>query len=60
MLLLSEPYIPGGVSSVMRERYVKSDGSKKILYADDKNLYDNSMSEPLPYDEIKLDLIVEY
>ena len=55
MILLSENNIRGGISSVMGDRYIKSDDNKKILYIDANNLYGHSMSEPLPYDEIKLD-----
>ena len=39
----------------MGDRYIKSDENKKILYIDANNLYGHSMSEPLPYDEIKFD-----
>ena len=53
--LLLENNIRGGLSSVMGDRYVKSDENKKILYIDSNILYGYSMSEPLPYDEIKLD-----
>ena len=38
----------------MGGRYVKSDESKKILYADAINLYGQSMSQPLLYDEIEM------
>ncbi len=55
MILLLENNIRGGISSVMGDRYVKSDKNKKILYIDANNLYGHSMSEPLPYDEIKFD-----
>ena len=55
MILLLENNIRGGISSVMGDRYVKSDENKKILYIDANNLYGHSMSEPLPYDEIKCD-----
>ena len=55
MILLLENIIRGGISSVMGDRYVKSDENKQILYADAHNLYGHSMSEPLPYDEIKFD-----
>ena len=54
MILLLEYFIGGGISSVMGDRYVKSD-EKKILYVDANNLYGHSMSEPLPYDGIKFD-----
>ena len=43
----------------MSDRFVKSDDIKRILYADAKNLYGQSMSQRLPYDEIKFDTIVE-
>ena len=39
----------------MGDRYVKTNEKKKILYIDANNLYGHSMSEPLPYDEVKLD-----
>ena len=55
MILFLENNIRGGISSVMGDRYVKSDDNKKILYFDANNLYGHSMSEPLPYDEIKID-----
>ena len=53
MILLIENNISGGIGSIMGNRYVKSDENKKILYVDDNNLYGYSMSQPLPYDEIK-------
>ena len=59
MILLLENNIRGGISSVMGDRYIKSDGNKKILYFDANNLYGDSMSQPLPYDEIKFDNEVE-
>ena len=52
MILLLENNIRGGISSVMGDRYVKSDENKKILDMDATNLYGHSMSQPLPYDEI--------
>ena len=55
MILLLENNIRGGISSVMGNRYIKSGENKKILYIDANNLYGHSMSEPLPYDEIKFD-----
>ena len=39
----------------MGDRHVKSDENKKILYKDANNIYGLSMSQPLPYDEIKFD-----
>ena len=55
MILLLENSIRGGISSVMGDRYVKSDDNKQILYIDANNLYGWAMSESLPYDEIKFD-----
>ena len=59
MRLLLENNIRGGISSIMSNRYVVSDDKKKILYIDANNLYGHSMSEPIPYDEIKFDQNVE-
>ena len=53
MILLLENNIRGGISSVMGDRYVQSDENKKILYIDATNIYGHSMSQMLPYDEIK-------
>ena len=55
MILLLENNIRGGISSVVGDRYIQSDENKKIVYIDANNLYGHSMSEPLPYDEIKFD-----
>ena len=55
MILLLENNIRGSISSVMGDRYVRSDENKKILYIDANNLYGHSMSQPLLYDEIKFD-----
>ena len=54
LILLIENNIRGGISSVMGNRYVKSNKSKKISYADATNLYGQSMSQFLPYDEIEI------
>ena len=54
LILLIENNIRGGISSVMGDRYVKSDENKKILYIDATNLYGHSMSQMLPYDEIEM------
>ena len=53
LFLLIENNIRGGISSVMGDRYVKSD-EKKILYVDANNLYGHSISQMLPYDEIEM------
>ena len=55
MILLLENNIRGGISSIMGDRYVKSDEKKKMLYIDANKVYGHSMSQPLPYDEIKFD-----
>ena len=55
MILLLENNIRGGISSVMGDRYIKSDDNKNILYIDANNLYGHSMNQYLPYDEIKFD-----
>ena len=55
MILLIENIICGGISSVMGDRYIQSDENKKILYIDANNLYGHSMSQPLPFDELKFD-----
>ena len=59
MILLLENNIRGGISSVMGDRYIKSDDNKKILYIDANNLYGHSMSQYLPYDEIKFENTVK-
>ena len=59
MILVLEDNIRGGISSVMGDRYIKSDDKKKILYIDANNLYGHSMSQYLPYDEIKFDNTVK-
>ena len=43
MILLIENNIRGGISSVMGDRYVKSNKIKNILYIDANNLYGHSM-----------------
>ena len=59
MILLLENNIRGGISSIMGDRYIKSGRNKKILYIDSNNLYGHSMSQYLPYDEIKFDNNIE-
>ena len=54
LILLVENNIRGGISSVMGDRYVKSDENNKILYMDATNFYGHSMSQFLPYDEIEM------
>ena len=54
MILLIRNNVKRGVSSVMGDRYVKTDENKKILYKDATNLYGHSMSQSLPYDEIEM------
>ena len=54
-ILILEINIRGGMSGVLSNRYVKSDDKKKIFYIDAKNLYGQSLSQPLPHDEVKFD-----
>ena len=51
LILELENNLRGGISSVMGDRYVKSDENKKIIYMDSTDLYGHSMSQRLPYDE---------
>ena len=53
MILLLENNKHGGISSVMGDRYVKSDENKLILYKDAKKLYGWAVSEYLLFDEFK-------
>ena len=55
IVLLMENNIRGGISSVLGDRHVKSSDTKKILYQGCTNLYGHSMSQPLPYGEIKFE-----
>ena len=55
MIPLLENSIGGGISSVMCDRYVMSDENKKILYNEANNLNGPSISQPLPFEEIKFD-----
>ena len=54
LILLIENKLREGISSVMGDRYVKSYEDNSILYIDATNLYGHSMSQMLPYDEIKI------
>ena len=54
LFLKLENIIRGGMSSVMGDRYVKSDETKKLLYIDATKLYGHFMSELLPYDKIEI------
>ena len=55
LILTIENKIRGGISSLMGDRYAKSDENKKIIYIDASNLHGHSKTQPLPYDEIKFD-----
>ena len=55
MILLIENNIRGGISSVMGDRYVKLDENKMIISMDATILYAYSMSQMLPYNEIKFE-----
>ena len=54
LILLIENNIRGGISSVMGDRYIKSDEDNSVLYINATNLYGHSMSQMLPYDEIEM------
>ena len=59
MILLLENKIRRGKSSVMSDIYNKSDDNRKIIYIDAKYLNGHSMSQMLPYEEIKVDTNVK-
>ena len=44
MILLLENNLCAGIGSVMGDRYVKTDETKKILFVDAKKLFPHSMS----------------
>ena len=54
LILTSENNIRGCISSVMGDRYVKSDENENFFYAHANNLYGHSMSLALPYDETEM------
>ena len=54
MILFLENNIRGGKSSIMVDRYVKSDDNEKIVDIDAKNLYGLPMSQPQTIDEKQL------
>ena len=58
MILLIENSIRGSISSVMSNRFVKPDDNKNILYIDANNSFGHSMSQSLPFDDIKFDEII--
>ena len=55
MILLLENIFRGGISSIIGDRYVKSDENKKILYINANSLYGWALKEKLPHGEIKFD-----
>ena len=55
MILFLNNIIRGGISIIMSDRFVKSDANRKLLYIDANNFYGHSMTQPLPFDEIKFD-----
>ena len=59
MNLLLENNLRGGISSLMGDRSIKSDDSKKMLYNGDNNLYGDSMSQMLLYDELLFDVKIK-
>ena len=59
LILTLEYNLRSGISSVLSDRFVRSDENKKILYADARILYGHSLGQPLPYDEISFDRTVK-
>ena len=55
LILLFQNNIRAGISSLVGDRYVKSDGNKKILHVNASILYQWAMSEHLLHDETKFD-----
>ena len=55
LILFLENNIRGGISSIICDKYVKSDENKKILYGEANNSNGHSMCQSLPYDEYKFD-----
>ena len=53
LFLIFEIFIHGAISSVMGDRYIKSDETKKMLCIDANILYGPSISQHLLFDEIK-------
>ena len=51
LILTLENKLRGGLSSVMGNRYVKSDEFKNTFHIDANNVYGHFMSQSLPYDE---------
>ena len=49
-----ENKIGGGISSIMGDRFVKSDVKKEKIYAEATILYGHFMSQSLPYNEIEM------
>ena len=54
LIITSENNIRAGISSVMGDRYVKSDENKKLLSKDGTTLLEHSMCRSLPYDGIEM------
>ena len=59
MIFLLENNIRGSISSVMGDRYIKSNENEKTLFTDAISLYGWAMSEYLTYDAIKFDINVK-
>ena len=55
MIVLFESNILGGISIGLRDRYVKSDDDKKILYKNVDKLYGRGTVQSLPYDDNNFD-----
>ena len=53
-ILLFETIIRGGIGIVLVDRYVESDGNKKISFIEANNLYASVMIQSLPFNKTKL------
>ena len=54
LLLSLENSMPGGIGSVMPDRYVKSDDNEKILDHDANKFYGWARFQMLPHDEVEM------
>ena len=48
-----EDTVRWAISSVMGDKFVKSDEKKELIYLEATNLFGHSKSQPLPFDEIE-------
>ena len=58
--MVIEKILRGGISSVLQDRYVKSDANKKILYVDATNIYGWAISDSYLLKQQKFDKNVNF